>query len=252
MRRLFLIAALALTACQPRAADSVEPEALDLVADAVAEELNGPPTAIQTLVRQSGEKAQVGWDVLSIGFDGKSYSAGGWLYSHGYLDLAGAQYVTRPVFALSKKALALLDAPDAPWFEAEAGETTRVDCKSEAALNAQGCEIELPVTPVLTPAGRDALGSPKLGPMTVRAVVAFTADGWQVVSFNTVGQTPQDVSLDLILGPLDGRDARALASLRQLQGQLGLGGENPEAAAAREPYQPPNYVVPDPPEMPVE
>jgi hypothetical protein len=40
--------------------------------------------------------------------------------------------------------------------------------------------------------------------------------------------------------------------LNELGVRLGLDGETPEAAAASEPYQPPNYVVPDAPLAPVE
>ena len=75
-RRLLLIAAvLALGACgKKEAPETVDAEALDMVAQAVADELNEPPAAIQLLLRQSAEKPQVGWDTLNIGVGGQARS----------------------------------------------------------------------------------------------------------------------------------------------------------------------------------
>ena len=138
--RLLLIAAvLALCACgKKEALETVDAEGLDAVAQAVADELNEPPAAIQLLLRQSAEKPQVGWDTLSIGVGGQAHPVGAWLYRHGYLSLAGTQYVTRPVFALTEKSRTLLQSPDQPWFDAAAGQATSVNCGTEAALNAGG------------------------------------------------------------------------------------------------------------------
>lgn len=255
MKRLVLIAAiLALGACNKAATpdETIDAEALDMVAIAIADQLNEPPAAITTLLRQSAERPQVAWDNMVIGINQQAHPVGGWLYRQGYIQLAGTQYVTRPVFALSEKTRTLLATPDAAWFEAEAGEATSVNCGTEAALNAGGCEVEVVVTPTLTPAGKAALGSPKLEPMRVRAVVAVAEEGWDVPMFNAVGATPQDVALTLILGPENTREAAAKAVLKELGANLGLSGETPEAAAASQPYQPPNYVVPDPPVPPVE
>jgi hypothetical protein len=253
-RGLLLIAALlALGACgKKEAPETVDAEGLDMVAQAVADELNEPPAAIQLLLRQSAERPQVGWDNLSIGVGGEAYPVGAWLYRHGYLELAGTQYVTRPVFALTEKTRTLLQSPDQPWFEAAAGEATSVNCGTEAALNAGGCEVEVTVTPTLTPAGRAALGSPKLEPMTVRAVVAVAEDGWDVPMYSAAGLAPLDVALTAILGPEDGREAADKVVLKELGGRLGRAGETPEAAAASQPYQPPNYVEDPPPVPPVE
>lgn len=247
-RRLLLLAALlTLGACgQKEAPETVDAEGLDMVAQVVADEMNEAPAALQILLRQSAERAQVGWDNLSIGVGGQAYPVGTWLYRHGYLQLAGTQYVTRPVFALTEKARTLLQSPDQPWFEAEAGEATNVNCGTEAALAANGCEVEVVVTPALTPAGRAALGSPKLEPMTVRAVVAVAEDGWEVPTYGAMGATPLDAALTLILGPENSREAADKAVLKELAGQLGLDGETPEAAAASQPYRPPTYVEPEP------
>lgn len=253
-RRLLVLAAvLALAACgKKEAPETVDAEALDMVAQAVADEMNEPSAAIQALLRQSAERPQVGWDNLSVGVGGQAYPVGAWLYRHGYLELAGTQYVTRPVFALTQKARTELQSPDQPWFDAEAGEATSVNCGTEAALNAGGCEVEVVITPALTPAGRTSLGSPKLEPITIRAVVAVAENGWDVPMFGAVGAPPLDVALTLILGPENGREAADKAVLKELAGRLGLDGETPEAAAASQPYQPPNYVVPDPPVPPIE
>lgn len=254
-RRLLLIAALfALGACAKKdAPQTVDAEGLDKVAAAVADELNEPSAAIQTLLRQSAEKPQVGLDTLTIGVGNQAYPVGAWLYRHGYLQLAGTQYVTRPVFALTEKARALTRSADEPWFDAAAAEqATSVNCGTPAALEAGGCEVEVLVTPSLTAAGRAALGSPKLDPITVRAVVAVAEDGWSVPTYNTVGPAPLDVALTAILGPEKGREDANKAVLKEVGGQLGLDGETPEAAAASQPYQPPNYVVPDPPVPPVQ
>jgi hypothetical protein len=244
---------LALGACgQKEAAETVDAEGLDMVAQAVADEMNEAPAAIQLLLRQSAERPQVGWDTLNIGVGGQAYPVGAWLYRHGYLSLAGTQYVTRPVFALTEKSRTLLQSPDQPWFEAQAGEATDVNCGTEAALNAGGCEVEVVVTPSLTPAGRAALGSPKMEPMTVRAVVAVAEDGWAVPTWGAVGATPLDIALTLILGPENGREAAGKAVLKEVGASLGLDGETPEAAAASQPYQPPNYVEPPPPVAPID
>lgn len=253
-RRLLLIAAvLALGACgKKEAPETVDAEALDMVAQAVADELNEPPAAIQLLLRQSAEKPQVGWDTLNIGVGGQAHPVGAWLYRHGYLSLAGTQYVTRPVFALTEKTRTLLQSPDQPWFDAAAGEATSVNCGTEAALNAGGCEVEVVVTPSLTPAGRAAIGSPKLEPITVRAVVAVAEEGWDVPTWGAVGTPPLDMALTLILGPENGREAADKAVLKELGTSLGFGEETPEAAAASQPYQPPNYVEDPPPVAPIE
>lgn len=255
MKRLVLIALiLALGACNRTAVsdDMVDAEALDMVAAAVAEQMNEPPAAINALLRQSAEKPQVAWDNLVIGINQQAHAVGGWLYRHGYIQLAGTQYVTRPVFALTEKTRTLLASPDTPWFDATAGEATSVNCGTEVALDAGGCEVEVVVTPTLTEAGKAALDAPKLEPITVRAVVAVADEGWDVPMFNTVGATPQDIVLTLILGPENLRDAAAKTALKELGASLGLSGETPEAAAASQPYQPPNYVVPDAPLAPVE
>ena len=61
-----------------------------------------------------------------------------------------------------------------------------------------------------------------------------------------MGATPLDTALTLMLGPEKNRDAADQAVLKELAGQLGLDGETPEAAAASQPYQPPNYIEPEP------
>lgn len=253
-RRLLVIAAvLILGACgQKEAPETVDAEALDMVAQAVADEMNEAPAAVQLLLREAAQKPQVGWDALNIGVGGQAYPVGAWLYRHGYLSLAGTQYLTRPVFALTEKTRTLLQSPDQPWFEATAGEATSVNCGTEAALSAGGCEVEVTVNPVLTPAGRAALGSPKIEPMTVRAVVAVAEEGWEVPTYGAIGATPLDLALTLILGPENNREAADKAVLKDLAGQLGLDGETPEAAAASAPYRPPNYIEPEPVVPPVQ
>jgi hypothetical protein len=248
MRRLLLLAAiLALCACgKKEAPETVDAEGLDMVAQAVADEMNEPPAAIQALLRQAAEQPQVGWDTLNIGVGGQAYPVAAWLYRHGYLQLAGTQYVTRPVFALTEKTRTLLQSPDQPWFDAAAGEATSVNCGTETALSAGGCEVEVVVTPSLTPAGRAALGSPKLEPVTVRAVVAVAEEGWDVPTWGAVGAAPLDIVLNLLLGPEKDREAANRAVLKEVGANLGLEGETPEAAAASQPYQPPAYIEPEP------
>ena len=86
----------------------------------------------------------------------------------------------------------------------------------------------------------------------LRYFVAVAEEGWDVPMYNTVGAQPLDVALTAILGPENGREAANRAVLEELRGRLGLDAETPVAAAASQPYQPPNYVVPDPPVAPIE
>lgn len=227
-----------MAACQPKKKDDVvEPAAIDEVEVAVAEELNQPGAAVLTLLKRASESPQIGWDAMQIGFNDRLIPVNWWLWRRGYLSLHGSQFVGRPVFGLSQKARDLIGGTEAAWFEAEAGEPTRVDCNTPAALTSGGCEVELVVTPALTSVGRGALGPVTLAPMTVTALVSPTAEGWEVSEMSAEPLYPIDVALTAMLGPDPTREAAGAAVLNEIEDRTALTPER-QAQAPVEAYRP--------------
>lgn len=249
LKPIFLCAvvlSLVVAGCQKPAANEVDQEALDQIALAVEDELNAPAAAIVTVMRNAGEQSQVGGDSLVIGFDGKTLPVDWWLYRHGYVQMYGLMSVGRPALGVTQKARDEVAKGEADWFDAEVGEPERVDCATPDAVAVAGCEVELPVTPTLTDAGRAALGEAKLAPFILIALVAPNEDGgWQVNDMRVEGAQPADVALNAILGPENGRDGARAAVMAEMNDRVAL---TPEAQRQ---IRPEAYVGPPPPIEPV-
>lgn len=208
---------LAVAACQKKVENQVDQEALDEIALTVAESMNAPAAAIVTLMKTAGEQSQVGGDALVIGFDGQNLPVDWWLYRHGYVQMYGLLSVGRPALGLTQKARDEIAKSEARWFDAEVGEPERVDCATADAVAVAGCEVELPVTPTLTDAGRLALGEARIAPFRVVALVAPKDDGgWTVSDLRTEGAQPSDMALAAILGPEDSRQAARAAAIAEM------------------------------------
>ena len=252
---LLICAALTLAACNQAAGpDDVDAEALNVLALAVEEQMNEPAYAIQSLLRQASAQAQVGWDTLFINLGGEPEPVNWWLQRRGFLELSGAQFATRAAFTLTKTAQEMVAQPDQAWIEAVATGEPLIDCKTAAAMAGAGCEVEVEVTPSLTPAGRAAVGTPvqPLRPITVSGVLTLDANGeWTVLGLASGGGEPRDIALNAILGDPGQRQAAARAADDAMKGRLSqLAGET-EAPVNLEAWTPPNYIDPDPPVAPI-
>ena len=236
---LLVVAAL-LTACERKADDEIDQEALDEIALAIEAELNGPPQAMVALLRSASEAAQVGGDALVVGFDGVNHPVDWWLYRHGYVQLQGLLSVGRPAFGLTQKGRDEMARGDPVWFSAEVGEPSRVDCATPDAVAVAGCEVELPVTPALTDAGRAALGEAQLQPFNLLAIVSQGEEGtWVVNDYRGEGLPPADVALAAILGPEEGRIAARAAALDEINGRLALTPDGQRMTGQPDRYVPP-------------
>jgi len=243
MRALVILAlglGLILAGCQKAAEDEIDQEALDQIALTVEGELNAPPIAIVALLRTAGEQSQVGSDALSIGFDGQNQLIDWWLYRRGYVQMDGQLSVGRPAMGLTAKARAEVAAGEPAWFQAEVGDPERVDCSTPDAVSIAGCEVELPVTPTLTDAGKSAMGDITLPPFKLLALVAPSDEGgWTVTDYRTDGLSIVDIALTAILGPEDGRIAARQAAMEEINGRLAMTGEGQQA-----PTSPSDVVLP--------
>lgn len=255
-RALAICAALMLAACNQAAGpDDVDAEALDAMALAVEDQMNEPAFAIQALLRQASGEAQVGWDTLFINLGGEPEPVNWWLQRRGFLELSGAQFATRAAFTFTKPVQEMLAAPDQPWMEVTATGEPLIDCKTAAAVTGNGCEVEIEMTPALTPAGRAAVGTPiqPLRPITVSGVLTLDNNGeWMVLGLASETGTPGDIALNAILGDPMQRQAASRAADDAMKGRLSqLAGET-EAPVNLEAWTPPNYIDPDPPVRPIE
>jgi hypothetical protein len=257
MRRglLTLMLCAGLCACDRGQPEDIDAEALTTVEEAVEEELNAPAYAILAVLRGAAQEAQVGWDALFITPADEAEPINWWLQRRGYIELSGAQFATRAAFTLSQAANDLVAQPDQPWFEVAASGEPKIDCETPAAVAAGGCEVELEVTPVLSPAGRAAIGQAAvpLEPLTVSAVLALGAEGeWEVAGLLAQGGSIPDLGLAAILGNAEQRQAAARAANGAMNDRLAqLAGET-EPVINMEAYTPPNYIEPDAPVPPLE
>jgi hypothetical protein len=252
---LVLCAAVSLAACNKGAApDDVDAEALDAISLAVEEQMNEPAFAIQGLLRAASQQAQVGWDTLVINLGEEPEPVNWWLQRRGFLELSGAQFATRAAFTLTKPAQDMLASPDQAWFEAATTGEPVIDCKTAAAVAGNGCEVQIEITPALTPAGRAAVGTPiqPLRPMAVTGVVTLDDNGeWTVLGLSGETQSPAEIALAAILGDPGQRQAAARAADDAMRGRLSqLAGET-EAPINLEAFTPPNYITPEPPVAPI-
>ncbi len=242
-----------LGACQPGGPDQIDEEALDAVALAIEDQMNEPAAAIMGLLRAASGEAQVGWDTLIINLDGTPEPVNWWLQQRGLLEMSGAQFATRAAFTLSKSANDILANPDEPWFEAKVTGEPLVDCKTPAALAANGCEVEIEVTPALTPAGRAMAGAlPPMQPFAATAVVTLGPEDWIVGGLTTEGSAPREIAMTTILGAPARREEAARAADGRMKGQLSMLAGEREPEINLEAYTPPNYIEPPPPVRAIE
>lgn len=241
------LAVLSLTACNKPPA-SIDEAALDQIAEAVEAELNAPGAAIAQMLKGFDSPSPIGLDAMAVSLDQQVVPLDWWLVRHGLVEQVQPSPADHPVFVLNAAGRAIIAAPPA-WFTAQADPATAVDCQSAAATQALGCEVDLPVRPDFTAAGRALSAQGSLPLLNIHALVVPTGEGWEVRELRSEGPGLQDVALTALLGPESARKATRAAALAA----LGLGPETratPPPVADAAPSAP--LAVPIEPVAPVE
>lgn len=225
--------ALALGGCNRKPADALDDAALQSINAQVTQTLNEPGTAILQLLKELDKPTPISLDAMQVVLDQQATPVDIWLYSHNYVLLIQPQVDPgHPTFLVAPAGRQLMQgSPD--WFTA-AGAPGDVDCSSPEAMQAQGCLVEISVTPGLTETGAAVVGPATLPTLNVHAVVAQSAEGWQVKDLRADNGTLHDYVFRVLLGDERAREAARSAALANLQMRDAVQGdvETPPAFAS--------------------
>jgi hypothetical protein len=246
-------AVFAAGACQPSPEDELDEAAFEAMALATEDELNAAASQIYAVLQSAASRPQVGWDELYVNLDGTPEPVNWWFYRRGWLELSGAQFVSRPVFTVSQSGRQVIETAGDYWFIVQRGEEApEVTCESMAAISAGGCEVTMVLYPQITDQGLAALGSRTLEPVTVSGTVRLGAQDWEVPDLALRGSVDAwELGLNEILGEPDVRQAAHAAASDEVMNRIArLSGER-EPERGERIFEPPPYVEPPAPVAPI-
>jgi hypothetical protein len=216
-----LLALALLTDCNRKTADALDDEALQAINLQVAQALNEPGASILQLIKALDKPTPIGLEAMQVTLDQQATPVDVWLYGHGFVTLIQPQADPgHPTFLIAPTGRQLAQgSPD--WFTA-AGAPGEVDCSSTAAQEAQGCLVEVSVTPGHTEAGAPVIGQAPLPTLKVHAVVAQSGEGWQVKDLRADNGTLHDYVFRVLMGDEKTREAARTAMMTNLTMREGM------------------------------